>query len=61
MRRYDVMGRFFFPLKLGFRSPFLRWALRREMPRPEYWSLNDRGYAARPAEADRAGSENNAP
>ncbi len=47
MRRYDVKGRFFFPLSQGIKASFLRWALRRELPNPRYWELNRRGYGER--------------
>ena len=46
MRRYDVKGRVVFPLWMGFRGSFLRWALGRELPQPDYWDLNRRGFGS---------------
>jgi glycosyltransferase involved in cell wall biosynthesis len=54
MRRFDVMGRFWFPLGLSLRATLLRYLLRRELPLPGYWDLNQQGrygkagYAADP-------------
>jgi glycosyltransferase involved in cell wall biosynthesis len=43
MRRFDVMGRFWFPLRLSLRATLLRYLLRRELPLPNYWDVNQRG------------------
>lgn len=42
-RRYDVRGRLAFPIRMGLRGGFLRLLLRRELPLPSYWELNERG------------------
>ena len=44
-RRWDVKGRWWFPICLGVRGSLLRWLLQRELPIANYWRLNEtQGY-----------------
>lgn len=52
MRRFDALGRFFFPLRLSLRATLMRRLLGRELPLPGYWDLNRDGYRRPPAPMD---------
>lgn len=55
MRRFDAKGHYFFPLRLSLQSVLLRYLLRRELPMPSYWEVNDRGFGPRARGGGRAG------
>lgn len=44
MRRYDIKGRFFWPLLMGIKGSFLRWLTKREYGDSEYWTVNKADY-----------------
>lgn len=54
-RRWDVKGRWWFPISLGIRGSLLRWLLRRELPIPGYWEINEKqGYRENPSPANQS-------